>query len=68
MLPYDICRCAAKLAPCKDKDRCARHTSPGRTDGWQSVIDASELRLEDKCGMFIDNGDVSHMDSGSNHG
>lgn len=54
MLPYDYARCQPSQ-PCPDKERCARHTSPCRPEGWQSMIDASVSRLSDNCSSFIPN-------------
>lgn len=39
-LPYDYSRCIG--SECAIKETCARFTSPGRPDGWQSVSDFSQ--------------------------
>jgi hypothetical protein len=50
-LPYDYSRCTA--SNCSVKETCARFTSPGRPEGWQTVSDfSSETRY---CTMFIAN-------------
>ena len=56
-LPYDMARCPA-TQPCPDKERCARHTSPGSPAG-QNTLDVSSIRLPDYCAMFISN-EVPH--------
>jgi hypothetical protein len=52
-LPYDISRCPARHV-CPDKADCLRHTAPGRTDGFQSILDFSALLDgERKCREII---------------
>lgn len=57
-LPYDWARCAPSM--CAEKNRCARHTSPGHPDGNQVMQDFSKLRVKgNRCAGYENNGRLS---------